>query len=119
MLEAASATHVAPLMVAAAFPPFAGRVCISSLAEISLLDPKRLLKALNDDLNACREVLRFSSSDEDRERGDLEFSTLRKHIVWAESASYDQAELERIIRSLEENTLLGGYQRWRKRSEAD
>jgi hypothetical protein len=83
-----------------------------------LLDPNRLLKALNDDLNACREANRFNSSDEDKRRGDSAFSTLTAHILWAESARYDQAELERIIRSLETSPFLSGYQHWRKRSEA-
>ena len=85
--------------------------------RLALLDPKRLLKALNDDLKACREAGRFNSSDEDKRRGDLEFSTLTTHVMWAESAGYDQSELERVVHSLEANPFLRGYQRWRKRSE--
>ena len=85
--------------------------------EVALLDPKRLLKALSDDLNACREAGRFNSSEEDRQRGDLEFSTLTTHVMWAESVGFDQSELERIVHSLEANPFLRGYQRWRKRSE--
>lgn len=45
----------------------------ASNIEVALLDPKRLLKALNEDLKACQEAERFSSSDEDKERCELEF----------------------------------------------
>ena len=83
-----------------------------------LLDPNRLLKALNDDVKACREAARFISSVEDKQRSDSEFGTLTTHLMWAEFAGYDQSQLERIVRSLEANPILSGYQRWRKRSQA-
>ena len=83
-----------------------------------MLDPKRLLKALTDDVKACREAARFISSVEDKQRNDLEFSTLTLHLRWTESAGYDQSQLDRIIRSLEANPLLSSYQRWRKRSQS-
>ena len=84
-----------------------------------MLDPNLLLRALNDDLKACREAARFNSSEEDKQRSDLESSTLTAHLKWTESAGYDQSGLDRIIRSLEANLYLSGYQRWRKRSQAD
>ena len=82
-----------------------------------MLDPKRLLEALRDDLTACREAGRFISTDEGRQIISLECRALCRHIVWVKSVGYDQSELERVIRSLEENALLSGYQRWRKRCE--
>ena len=84
-----------------------------------MLDPNRLLKALNDDLQACREAARFNSSEEDKQRNDLEFSTLKTHLMWTKTAGYDQSGLDRIIHSLESNPVLRGYQRWRKRCEVD
>lgn len=84
-----------------------------------MLDPNRLLKALNDDLKECSEAARFNSSEDDKQRADLEFSALTAHLKWAESAGYDQSRLDGIIRSLEDNYFLRGYPRWRKRSQAD
>jgi len=84
-----------------------------------LLDPNQLLKALNEDLKACREAARFNSSEDDQQRSDLALSALTTHLKWTESAGYDQSRLDGIICSLEDNYFLRGYQRWRKRSQAD
>jgi hypothetical protein len=37
--------------------------------------------------------------------------------MWTESVGEDQAELERIVHSLEANPFLRGYQSWHKRCE--
>jgi hypothetical protein len=81
-----------------------------------LLDHEKLLKALNDDLQTCREASRFDSSEGDKRRNTEEFSALATHLLWAESVGDDQRELERIVHSLEANPFLRGYQRWRSRS---
>ena len=85
-----------------------------------MLDQHRLLKAIHDDLKACREAARFSPVDANaKERSDLEFSTLTTHLMWTESVGNNQTELERIVHSLESNPFLSGYQRWRERCETD
>jgi hypothetical protein len=82
-----------------------------------LLDLEKLLKALNDDLQACREASRFDSSQEDKQRNDVEFSALTTHLMWVESVGDNQPELESIVHSLEANPFLRRYQRWRGRSK--
>jgi hypothetical protein len=44
-----------------------------------LLDHKRLLAALNDDLKACREAAKFDPSEEVKQRNNVEFSALTTH----------------------------------------
>jgi hypothetical protein len=82
-----------------------------------LLDQKKLMKAIDDDLKACREAARFDSTEEIQQRTDLEFSTLTTHLMWAESVGDNQAELEHIVHLLEANLFLRRYQRWRGRSQ--
>jgi len=83
-----------------------------------MLDQKRLLQAMHDDLKACREAARFNLVDEKaKERSDLEFSTLTTHLIWTESVGNNQTELERVVHSLEENPFLRRYPRWRRRCE--
>jgi len=83
-----------------------------------LLDHEKLLTALNDDLKTCREASRFDASQEDKQRNTVEFSALTTHLMWTESVGEDQAELERIVHSLEANPFLRGYQSWHKRCES-
>jgi hypothetical protein len=80
-----------------------------------LVDHEKLLKALNDDLQACREAAQLNSPEEDQ-RNAVEFSALTTHLMWAESVGDNQADLERIVHSLEANPFLRRYQRWRSRS---
>jgi hypothetical protein len=47
----------------------------------------------------------------------VEFSALTTHLMWTESVGENQAELERIVHSLEANPFLRGYQSWHKRCE--
>jgi len=81
-----------------------------------LLDQERLLKAIREDLQTCREEARFNLVDENtKERSDLEFSTLMTHLMWTEAVGNNQTELERVVHSLEENPFLRRYPRWRGR----
>jgi len=85
-----------------------------------MLDQKRLLQAMHDDLKACREAARFNLVDEKAtERSNIEFSALTTHLMWAEAVGNNQTELERIVRSLEENPFLRRYPRWHGRCETD
>jgi hypothetical protein len=86
--------------------------------ETTLLDREKLLKAIDDDLQVCREAGQLHAGDEKaKERNILEFNTLMTHLRWAESVA-DQNGLERIVESLDTNPFLRGYQRWRERSQA-
>jgi hypothetical protein len=80
-----------------------------------LLDHEKLLRALNEDLQVCRESAQLNTPDEDQ-RTAVEFSALTTHLMWAESVGDNQADLERIVHSLEANPFLRKYQRWRARS---
>jgi hypothetical protein len=82
-----------------------------------LLDQKKLISAIKDDLQACRESGRFDSPEQDKMRNNVEFSALTTHLMWTESVGDNQAELEHIVHSLEANPFLRGYQSWRKRCE--
>jgi hypothetical protein len=84
-----------------------------------MLSQDKLLKVIDEDLNYCRgAVERLNPTDtKGRERNILEFNTLLQHFQWAERAGDDQEELEKIVRSLETNGFLRGYQDWRERSE--
>jgi len=50
----------------------------------------KLLKALNDDIQACREASRFDASQEDKQRNTVEVSALTTHLMWAESIGDNQ-----------------------------
>jgi hypothetical protein len=82
-----------------------------------LLDQKKLISAIEDDLQTCRESGRFDSPEQDKMRNNVEFSALTTHLMWTESVGDNQAELEHIVHSLEANPFLRGYQSWRKRCE--
>jgi phage shock protein A len=84
-----------------------------------MLSQQKLLKVIDDDLKVCREAAeRMNPSDtRAKEQNILEFNTLMNHLTWVQRAGSDQAELERVVRSLESNELMRGYQRWRERSE--
>ena len=83
-----------------------------------MLDQERLLKAIREDLQTCREGARFKLVDENaKERSDIEFSALMTHLMWTEAVGNNQEELKRIVHSLEENPFLHRYPRWRERCE--
>jgi hypothetical protein len=82
-----------------------------------LLDHEKLLTALNDDLQACRQASGFDSSQKGKQRNNLEFSALTTRLMWAESVGDNQPELERIVHSLGANPFLRRYQRWCGRSQ--
>jgi hypothetical protein len=79
-----------------------------------------LLKAIREDLQTCREGVRFNLTDENvKERSDIEFSALMTHLMWTEAVGNNQIELGRIVHSLEENPFLRRYPRWRGRCETE
>jgi len=75
------------------------------------------MSAIEDDLQACRESGQFDSREQDKLRNTVEFSTLTTYLMWTEFVGENQAELERMVHSLEANPLLRGYQSWHKRCE--
>ena len=58
-----------------------------------MVDRLRSLRAIDEDLKACREAARFNSSEEIQQRTDVEFSALTTHLMWAESVDDNQGEL--------------------------
>ena len=83
-----------------------------------MLNYRRLLEALKDDLRRCKEAARFKSTgDKTNLRGNVEFSALMTHLIWVESVEDNQNELTRIVNSLEGNPFLRAYPRWRSRCE--
>ena len=49
--------------------------------RLALRDHDKLRKAISDDLKACRAVARFDSSQEIKQRTDVEFSALTTHLI--------------------------------------
>ena len=50
-----------------------------------MLDHQKLMNAINDDLQACREAGQLNASDEQaKERNTLELNTLMTHPKWTE-----------------------------------
>jgi hypothetical protein len=80
---------------------------------------QKLLDVLNGDLKVCRGAAgQLNPTDaKGKERNILEFNTLLQHLQWAQGAGDDPSELERIVRSLEKNGFVRGYQNWRERSQ--
>lgn len=77
-----------------------------------MLSQAKLLKAIDADMRVCRDANPTDSPG--KERRILELGTLTNHLEWAKRAGDDQAELERVVRSLETNNVVHGYQRWRE-----
>ena len=84
-----------------------------------MLNREKLIKAITDDLAVCKKA---NPTDQvGAERRNLELATLVRHLDWTQKAGDDQAELERIVKSLEDRqakTVLRGYQHWRERATA-
>jgi hypothetical protein len=77
-----------------------------------MLSQEKLLKAIDSDMRVCRSVNPTDASG--KQRQILELTTLTRHLNWAKSAGDDQAELERVVGSLEVNEVVRRYQRWRQ-----
>lgn len=79
-----------------------------------MFSQQKLLKVIDADMQICRKALPTDHAG--IERRTLELTTLTSHLEWAKRAGNDQAELEKIIDSLEGKTataILRPYQRWR------
>jgi hypothetical protein len=80
-----------------------------------MLNQQKLLKGIDDDLKICRAA--NPTDYHGRQRNILEVATLISHLEWTKRAGNDQAELEKIVQSLEAKqavTALRGYQHWRE-----
>jgi len=84
-----------------------------------VVNPDKLLKAIDEDLEVCRGAAEMlhSTDTPGKQQNNLELNALMTYRKWIQRAGTDQAELERVVRSLETNEYLRGYQRWRERSE--
>lgn len=83
-----------------------------------MLSQQKLLKVIDEDLNACGgAVATLPPTDADGiDRKNLELIALSWHLRWARNAG-DQAALERVVASSEKNDFLRGYQNWREKSQ--
>jgi hypothetical protein len=67
---------------------------------------------MDADMQACAEAKPSPGDAAGNERHILEMATLARHLQWAQSAGQDQAALEQIVQSLENNMVVR-YQDWR------
>jgi hypothetical protein len=74
---------------------------------------EKLWNLIESVLRACRNVL--PADEMDKQRQIIEIATLTRHLEWTKQASDDQAILEEIISSLEENIIVP-YRNWRELS---
>lgn len=84
-----------------------------------MIDHFKLLNAIDADLKVCRSAADtlHPTDIKGKERNVLELATLIAHKQWAERAGSDQAELEKVVCSLETNHLLRSYRHWREACE--
>ncbi len=82
-----------------------------------MFSQKKLLEAIAEDLKVCKqaEATTNPADVEARNRAVLEYDTLNEHLKVAMAAGDDQAALERVIRSLE-NNLVVRRPHWRELS---
>jgi hypothetical protein len=80
-----------------------------------MLSQEKLLKAIEADMGACRAATHAPDDRVGRDRQLLELATLTRHQQMAFDAGSDQAELERVVQSLETNMVVR-YQQWRELS---
>jgi hypothetical protein len=77
-----------------------------------MISREKLLRTLKHDLGVCQKA---NPTDlKGKERRILEYNTLLSHLMWAERVGDDEAELERIVLSLETNNFIRGYEHWRE-----
>ena len=83
-----------------------------------MLSPKKLILVIQEDLALCRKAGRMITDNQILEVKKLEVATLLRHLQMTEEAGNDQAELERVMKSLEANPLVRGHQDWREKATA-
>jgi len=81
-----------------------------------LFSQRKLIAALQEDLAVCRKNGRELTGSEGLEQKKLEVAALLRHLQMTEEVGYNQAELERVVKSLEASPLLKAYQHWRERA---
>jgi hypothetical protein len=80
-----------------------------------MLSQERLLKAIDEDMQVCQAADPVPGDEQGRQQRTLELATLINHLEWAKRAGNGQAELEKIVVSLERiQNPVRGYQRWRE-----
>ena len=81
-----------------------------------MLSPKKLALVIQEDLAMCRKAGRIFTDTQVLEAKKLEVATLLRHLQMTEEAGDDQAELERVMKSLGANPLLKGYKHRREKA---
>jgi hypothetical protein len=80
-----------------------------------MVNQQKLLELISEALTVCKAEATIHPLDTERRKATLEYNTLIRHFNMAMAAGNDQAELDRIIDSLEES-LFVRHQRWRELS---
>jgi hypothetical protein len=75
-----------------------------------MLSQEKLLKAIDSEVLTCLSVNPTDAPG--KQRQILELTTLTRHLEWTKSAGDDQAELDRVVGSLETNEVVRRYRRW-------
>lgn len=83
-----------------------------------MLNQKRLILAIQEDLAECRKQGRGLDDIQALERRKLEVAALLRHLQMAEEAGDDQVELQRVVKSCEANPVLKAYQYRRQNAKA-
>ena len=82
-----------------------------------MLSQEKLLRVITADIKSCQDaqVAHNPVDIAQREQFILEHGTLTQHLRMTRDAGDDQAELERVVQSLEKN-LVVRYRNWRGES---
>jgi hypothetical protein len=83
-----------------------------------MISQQKLLEVIAEGLKNCKQAeVTINPADTDaRSRAALEYNTLIQHFNMAMAAGNDQAELERVVQSLEKNLVVGPHRHWRELS---
>ena len=81
-----------------------------------MLSQNNLIRVLQDELEVYREAGRNLTDVHSLERVKAEVAAVLRHLQMTDEAGEDQVELEQVVKSLEENPLLGSHQKWREKA---
>ena len=83
-----------------------------------MINAHKLATLLERDLEICSKARKNLRADDAAglKRNDEEQAELTTHLHWVKRVGFNQAALQRIVESLNQNRFTTGYQRWRQYS---